>query len=81
MFGNKKKDGDDYLTGHFKKDEQKQKKKRRRSNEEADNDVQARHYRQVKRSQKDLEKLLMKADKDDLSEHVRFIVVLGAMQS
>ena len=71
MFGNKKKDGDDYLTGHFKKDEQKKKKKKknsRRSNEEADNDEQARHYRQVKRSQKDLEKLLLKADKDDLSE-------------
>ena len=68
MFGNKKKDGDDYLTGHFKKDEQKKKKKSRRSNEEADNDEQARHYRQVKRSQKDLEKLLLKADKDDLSE-------------
>ena len=74
MFGNKKKDGDDYLTGHFKKDEQKKKKKSRRSNEEADNDDQARHYRQVKRSQKDLEKLLLKADKDDLSEWLSFPV-------
>ena len=66
MFGGKKKD-DDYLTSHFK--EEHKKKKRHHSNEDmTSKEDQADQYRKVKQSQKDLEKLLIKADKDDLCE-------------
>ena len=71
MFGGKKKGDDDYLTSHFK--EETKKKKRQRSNEDVD---QASQYRKVKQSQKDLEKLLIKADKDDLCESASFRLAL-----